>query len=501
MMIRILIFILVAAFFAFLATALLAIDGRFTAEAFGRRYDVHTGAALLFMAGTVGFSVLALRFLGSLSRLPQTVRGAADDSRRARGIEALTRGFEAIAVGDGPAALREARIAERKLRDQGLTRLLRAQALLLTGDGKTAAESFSAMLAAPETEVLGLRGLFLQAERAGDKESARRYAERAFDLRPSAQWAFEPLFAAGLERGAWGEMREALGRARQHGAVDAERARRGEAALLAADAAAAAASGDDKLALQEAERALKLAPDFTPAAVLAARLLAARHGKFLKPLERAFAKAPHAALVEAANALLADAPAEKRAQSLERLAAEASEAPEAGFARALARFALKDFAGAAALIEPLLRRKSSARLCALMAETALAAGGPERETIARAWLMKAAAAPREADFSRGGVDTPRLVWARMIRDYMDEGRLAPAALDAGEDRGVSEEELKRLSLIAQPPQTPADAPSGDALPAEAAAEPRPEGKQASDHALVGDRVSAARAVAAAGEVS
>ncbi len=513
-MIRILIFILAAAFFAFVTTALLSVDGRFTAEAFGSRYDIHTGAALFAVAAVIVFSVLVLHFVSALSRLPDAMRGAVDEGARARGLEALTRGFEALAVGDGETALREAAIAERKLRDVGLTRLLRAQASLLAGDARGAQESFSAMLAAPATEFLGLRGLFLQAERAGDLEAARSYATRAFALDPHAQWAFQSLFAGGLERGAWGEMRKALATARVNGAIDAEKGRRGEAALLAADAAAAAASGDEGLALEEAGRALKLAPDFTPAAALAARLLAARRGKFMKPIERAFARAPHAALVDAANALLSDERAEKRAQTLEKLAAEAPQSAEATLARARARIAVKDFAGAAALIEPLLREKAVARLCTLMAEIAIASGGPDSEVVARGWLGKAAAAPREPDFSRGGVDLSRQIWVRTIREYMETGRLAPLSLDAGEAEGVSDEEMKRLSLLA-PPKEEAGKPDGDVAPAERAAEapaepaaaagnpdkPAPDGKSESDALLAGDRVSAARAIAAAGEVS
>jgi HemY protein len=494
-MLRILIFILSAAFFALLATVLLGIEGRLTAEAFGARYDIHTGAALLFVLILIALVMGALWLFRSFARIPERLSDRMGAGRREKGLEALNRGFEAIAVGDGAAALREAEIAERKLQDMGLTRLLRAQASLLSGDSARAEEAFSAMLAAPQSEFLGLRGLFLQAERAGDRGAMLLHAERAFRLRPNAQWAFDSFFAGGLQRGAWGEMREALSLAEKNGAVEREKARRGRAALLAADAAAAASSGDEKLALSESERALKLAPDFTPAAVLAARLQALhKKGRALKTLEKAFAANPHAALIDAAAALADESP-ERRAEALDRLADEAPASPEASLARATARLSRRDHAGAAALLEPLLRERASARLCTLMAEAALATGGADREAIARDWLKKAAAAPREPDLSRGGVQLSRAGWAGLVRDFMETGRLGAPALDA-EGEGLSEDELKRLAFLPRPPESPGEPP-----PAETADPAEPKKPDAEDAMLVGDRVSAARAIAAAGEVS
>ncbi|MEQ1931899.1 MAG: heme biosynthesis HemY N-terminal domain-containing protein [Parvularculaceae bacterium] len=469
------------------------------AEAFGARYDIHTGAALLFATIATALAIIAILIIRAMTRAPDAVRSMADEGNRARGFNALIRGFEALAVGDGQAALQQAAIAERKLRDTGLTRLLRAQASLLSGDDKAAQETFSAMLAAPESEFLGLRGLYLQAERAGEREAAYAYAERAFALHPDAQWAFDSVFAGGLERGAWGQMRETLETARKHKAIDSEKARRGQAALLAADAAAAASSGDERLALRDAEKALKLAPGLTPVAILAARLQGdSRKSRALTILGASFAKTPHADIVDAMNALLAGEPPGKRAKSLERLAAEAPQSHEAAIANAMARLALKDYRGAGAIFAPVLRVRASARLCTMMAEATIIAGGPGHEAIARDWLKKAAAAPRETDFSRGGVQLSRGMWGRIVREFMDAERLAPLSLEAGEDRGLTEEELKQLSFAAGPSSAQGGIDPNRSEEAELAHSERGEAAEAK---LVGDRIIAARAVAAAGEVS
>jgi HemY protein len=513
-MARILIFILAAVFFAFVATALLGVDGRVVAEAFGARYDIHTGFALLSLVVALALAVGLILAFRYLTRVPGKVRDFASEGARTKGLQALTRGLEAVAAGDGRSALKLAKQAERQLKDASLTRLLTAQAAQLTGDDAAARESFTAMLAAPETEFLGLRGLHLQAERAGDRETARTHAERAFQLRPDAQWAFQSVFDECLRRGAWGQGRDALATAEREGAVPSDKSRRGQAALLAADAYAAAASGEAKLALQEAERALKIAPGLAPAATLIARLNAAsgKMNRGRKVLERSFAEAPQLALVDALDEISGGASASERAESLKRLAAAAPDAAPGKIALALSHAALGDHASVARILEPLLKERATARLCAMMAETAVAIGGAQGEAAARDWLKRAASAPREFTPGAGPErDLSREGWAMLIREFMEHGRMSPPTLDPA-PAGVTEDEMKRLAPVRAALST-TNAPNAAEAPADAASLGAPPPASAppaaseegdvplSDQKLVGDRVSAARAIAAAGQVS
>lgn len=499
-MIRILIFILGALFLAGAVTLLAGFNGRVVAEAAGLRFDIHVGFALGALIVLVGGAYWLAGALKDLGRLPREFRSAGAQSRREKGLEALTRGFEAAAIGDGRAALKNARLAERNLDEAGVTRLLSAQAAQLVGDEAAARAAFTAMLASPDSEFLGLRGLFAQAERAGEADAARELAEKAFRLRPGAQWAFQSVFGAAVDRGAWREAREILVGASSAGAVDRARAARAEAALLGADAHAAAA-GDARFALEEARRALKIAPDFTPAATLAARLLAAegKRGKALKTLERAYEAAPHIAIVDAYGALFSGAEAPRRGAALEGLAARAPDAPASVFARAAARLADRDYAGVAGILEPLLKTRATARACALMAEAVAGAGSSVSDQSARDWLKRAAAAPRDFEPSgESGFDLARTGWARLIREYAEFGRLAPPALETS-DRGVPEELLTMLDFRAPERESEAGAdgpPAADpAAPENVASAPsRPQ-------PLAGDAVSAARAIAAAGEVN
>ena len=220
-MIRILMFLLGAVFFAFVITYLASLDSRITGEAFGWRFDGPSG----LIVGAVFVLFLAAIYLThkikDILAIPAKIRAKDAQTKRERGIAALTRGLEAAAAGNGEDAAHHARVARRNLEDVALTRLLTAQAAQLSGDAATAKESFSAMLAAPETEFIGLKGLYAQAMSAGEVDAAKGYAERAFRLRPNAAWAFQSVFDLGLERGAWRETRDAVISAQKNKVIDA----------------------------------------------------------------------------------------------------------------------------------------------------------------------------------------------------------------------------------------------------------------------------------------
>ena len=461
-MIRMLIFILSVILVAGAVTYFASMEGRIDATAFGNRYDIHAGGAMALVFVVFVLIVFFTSWFKDLSALPSKLRAREKEARRTRGVAALTRGLEAVAVGDASDAQHHARVAQRNLDDGALTRLLTAQAAEIAGDEKTAGENFTAMLEAPETEFLGLRGLYTTAMRQGDKATAQQYAERAFKLRNNAQWAFESVFDLGLDRGAWGETRAALATAVKNKIIDSAKAKRAEAALLSADAYAAALSEDTALALEEAEAALKIAPGFAPAATLAAKLHQDKNktGRAARILEQAFAEEPQASVAQAHRSLFENLEADKRAEHLKKLADRQPAAREAKLNFAYRHILLGEHEKAIAILEPLLMEKATAREAAAMAEAVAGAHGPEAATI---WLEKAASAPRDpSPGADGNFHFTRDGWARLVREYMVHGRLAPPPLEDA-PRGLTLDEIKVLAPPPAPePTAQTSEPSEDA---------------------------------------
>ena len=476
-MIRILIFLLFIVFFAFVITVLASLDSRITGEAFGYHFDGPSGIIL----GGLAFLLLAAIYLThaikNILAMPGKIKAREKEARRERGVAALTRGLEAVAAGDAADASHHAKVARRHLDDMALTRLLTAQAAQLSGDGVGAETSFSAMLEAPETEFLGLKGLYLQAMKAGEDEKAMGYAERAYRLRPNAQWAFESVFELGLRRGAWRETREALERARRNKIVPADKADRAAAALLTADAYAAALTSEPKLALTEAEAALKLAPGLSPAAVLAAKLHAdnGKTGKAARILEHAFAADAHPALVKLYDDLYKDEDVSKRADLLRKLAAKNQTTHEAALLEARASNLGEAWREAAEALEPALAGAPGPAAFSLMAT---AAAGLHGADAARPWLERAANAPRDPrPGAEGEFHFTREGWARLVREYMENARLAPPPLEEAGQGAMSVDEVRILlappvkeELVAEDAASADDAVLPGATPADGADE-------------------------------
>ncbi len=457
-MTRILTFILATIAGALIIMALLKIGGHVSGVAFGQQFDLPIGVVI----GLAGFGAVIL-IAGTLTvknliQMPARIKARDAAAKRERGIAALARGLEAVEVGDASGAQHHAKVAARNLSDMSLTRLLSARAAQLAGDDASARAAFTKMIEAPETEFLGLHGLFVGATRKGERERAHEYAERAFKLRPNARWAFDAVLDLALERGDWREARTTLDIGRKHAVVSAEKAVRGEAALLTASAYAASVSGDDDQARREADAALKIAATFAPAAVLSARLHAGRGEahKAAKILEAAFAGAPESAIVAAHLDLFKDGSDASRGEKLERLAARNPDAPAAMAARARALLLKGEASKALEQLETLLKVRATARDCAMMAEAHGAVYGPH---AAQPWLARAATAPRDPSLGAadGEFKLTREGWSRLVREYIEHGRLAPPPLE-GPPTGLAEHELRLLA-----PPAPDLGDDGDAI--------------------------------------
>ncbi|MFY0612526.1 MAG: heme biosynthesis protein HemY [Hyphomicrobiaceae bacterium] len=400
-MLRIVIFLIVIAVFAAGLAWLADRPGEMLINWEG--YEVRTSVfhAIVALAMLLGLSILLWSALRGIWQSPASIGNFFNRRREKRGLEALSSGMIAIGAGDRALATRYAIQARKSLPNEPMTHLLRAQAARLAGDQTTARRIFEAMLSSPDTEQLGLRGLFLEAEKDGEREAAQQFAERAIRLNPKLSWPVEALLGIQCKQHNWAGALETLVTARKNGHIEKPAADRKRAVLLTAQAQSGEDS-DPERAMNLALEAHNLAPDLIPAAAIAGRLLAARGStpKAVKVIAKTWKKAPHPDLAVAyAYARLGDSPKD-RFERVSKLAAMAPNVIESPIALANAAIEARDFGAARNALSSLAEGRQTQRVCTLMAriegETGNAGG-------VREWLARAVNAPRDPAWTADGI--------------------------------------------------------------------------------------------------
>lgn len=411
----------------------------------GYRVDMTASAAALLTLFTALVATILWRFLLWLLEAPARSARRRADQRRKQGGEALTRGFLAAAAGDGSEARRLAQKAADLVDDMPhLVRVLAAQAAEAAGDLAAAKAAYQAMMGFPDMRLAGLKGQMQIALAEGDKIAALRHAQAAYGLAKTARWAWRALLEARLEAGDWAAALELIQGAQERKIVSPIVADRTRAALLAASAAAQENAPDERMckdALDYALQSAKLAPDFAPGVVMAARLLAA-DGKASRAaglIETAWEKSPHPALWLAYRDLRTDETPRERAKRLTALAARNPNARESRFLSVESALIGGEIGMARLAAKTLESEPVTARLAGLMARAAHAAGAADE---ARAWIARGTAAPQEPDWSdldpegRAFAYAPA-DWARLVSTYAETGELIHPRLERAE-RGLSD---------------------------------------------------------------
>ncbi|AZS19530.1 MULTISPECIES: heme biosynthesis protein HemY [unclassified Caulobacter] len=413
------------------ALALAGEPGRASLEWMGWRVEMTAAAAALLTLFSALMFTLLWRGIIWIVEAPRRAARARAEAKRKQAIEALSRGFLAVAAGDGSEARRLAQKSSELAEDApALVRVLAAQAAEIAGDRGGAKSAYNAMLGFPEMRLAGLRGLMLAAQADGDRQAAIRHAETAYGLARTARWAWRALLEARLEAGDWAAALELVQGALERKIVSPVVAERSRAALLAASAASLVDSPDPKAraqALDFATQAAKLKPDFAPGVVMAARLLA-EDGKTSKAaglIETAWKAEPHPALWLAYRDLKTNELPKARAQRLAGLAALKPEARESRLLRVESALIGGDPVAARAAARLLDESAPTARFAGLMARVAAANGQADE---ARAWIARGVDAPQEPDWS--DLDPEGLAfayqrddWARLAVSYAETGQL------------------------------------------------------------------------------
>jgi HemY protein len=299
--------------------------GGVTLQWLGYRLDMHIGAAVFLII----VAYLLLQFvwwlLGLIWRSPRSFSIARSNARKAKGYRALTRGMTAVAAGDAGEARRQAKIAHDLLGGPPLTLLLAAQAAQLAGDENSAERYFAHLTHAPETALLGLRGLTTGALKRGDETAALTHAEKAMNVAPQAAWAAETAHRLQAKAGRLDLAKDSLAHLVRAGGMNPKEAQRRRAALLTEQARHILSEPGNAeqtgKALAMSREAVKLAGDLVPARLTLGRALL-RQGKqreAAKLIEQVWDDQPHAALGRFyLEAVGGDSPLD-RAQRVEKL--------------------------------------------------------------------------------------------------------------------------------------------------------------------------------------
>ncbi|WNJ91178.1 heme biosynthesis protein HemY [Bosea sp. 685] len=485
-MVRVLLYLLVFACLAVGAVWLADRPGEVSILWQGYRIETSVAIAAIGVVVLAMLAMLAWALIRFVLGMPSAFSFASRARRRARGFEAVSRGMVAIGAGDPIAASRHAVDARRFSGNEPLTLLLEAQAAQLSGDRGRAEAAFKTMLDKPETRVLGLRGLFVEARRRGDMTAARAFADDAVRRSPSLAWANDALLDFHTSAGDWQAARTAVERRAALRLAEKAEAKRQRAVLLAAEALQAR-DGEPEKALAAALEATKLAPGLTPAAVLAGRMLAERGDirKASKILEAAWKEVSHPDIAAAYLDVRSGDSAQDRLNRAITLTKLRPADPEGVLALAGAAIHARDFAKARTTLKPLLAGGASVRACLLMAELEEAEHGAAGRV--REWLARATRAPRDAAWVADGLVSDQWLPVSPISGRLDAfvwtvppatlGSHAPALDDVLADLDDSAPliEARAETVTTEPASIPAMPPPKPSEPPPAAiVEPAPK---------------------------
>ena len=399
-MYRIILFLLLIAFAALGAAWVADQPGDVVMTWGGWRASPKLPVFMLLLGIVVVAAILVWTILLALWRTPGRMRRRGRERRLARGRHAITQGLLAVGHGDLASARTHADVARRHAAHDPLALLLHAQSAQLDGDRAGAQAAFRAMAERGDTRLLGLRGLFIEAQRADDPVAAVGIAEEALKLAPASTWASQAVLGFRCAKGDWNGALTILDHNFESGLIDKPAWRRQRGVLLTARALELETIDRDR-SRDTIMEAIKLAPTLVPAAVLASKYQSEAHQvrRSMRIVEAAWLAQPHPDLADAyAHVRLGDL-ARQRLVRVETLAAKAPRHLESALAVARAAIDATEFARAREALAPFVAAPTQ-RVAMLIAEIERTEHGDSGR--ARAWTLRAVRALHDPVWTADG---------------------------------------------------------------------------------------------------
>jgi HemY protein len=379
--------------------------GRVTINWLGRDIQMSVLVAIVILLIGLTLFLFLWRLISRIWRSPTTAREYLRFRKQRKAYESLSRGIIAAGAGDAQTALRHASIAGEILKQEPLVTLLSAQAAQLKGDREGVKRAFEDMTKSPDTELLGLRGLFAEAKQAGNWAEARNIADRALAKNARLPWASTAILQVQLAAKDWAAAARSIANQGKAGLMPREEAAKKQAALLAAQALAEEDTDTSK-AITIAVEAHGLDHSVVPAACVAARcyIAAGNPRKAIKILRTTWSLTPHPELAQIVAHSKQNETPEDRFERVRDFVGKPDANIENACALARAAIDAKRFDVAKDALQTFSDDHPQARICGLLAEIEDAQGDKGKS---REWLSRALNAARDPIWVSDGVASSR----------------------------------------------------------------------------------------------
>ncbi len=389
-------------------TWLLAVPGTLQIDLAGYRMQPPIGVSALVLLAVILLSIFIWSLVRRLVSAPKFLQAIAARRRKDHGVEALSNSVIALQAGDAQKARQLAREARIKLPQNAAAQLLEARAELALGQWGQAREQYRALIDNPKTTLAALSGLYEQAKAQKRDDAALTFAQKAYSISPQLDWASDAIFEQYNNQADWLASLKIVNDEPGRTKEEKQNKKRRLAVLHTAIAKDNEASNPSD-ALDNARIALKLLPDFIPAALIAARLYSnkgelRKASSLLRRVWRATSH-PHIALLFA-NAQPGISPTERLKRITDLISLPPSKQSSAIIVAQIAIEA-KSWATARDALSGYINNSPTQATCVAMAK--IEEGQNADQGRARQWLARAVSATPDPVWVADGITA--MEWA------------------------------------------------------------------------------------------